>query len=62
MLLCFLILLIIAKKLFSRMISSTFVMEVVALVTVSKLLMFQIENFVLFIDYGDASMIVKLFK
>ena len=44
------------------MISSTFVMEVVALVTVSKLLMFQIENFVLFIDYGDASMIVKLFK
>ena len=32
--------------------SSEFVMEIVAIVTVSKLLLFQVESFVLFIDYG----------
>ena len=37
-------------------------MEAVAIVTVSKLLMFQIENFVLFIDHGDVGVIVQLSK
>ena len=31
-------------------------MEAVGIVTVSKLLMSQIENFVLLIDYGDGGM------
>ena len=44
------------------MVRSKFVMEIVAIVTVSKLLMYQIENFVIFIDYGDVDVIVKLSK
>ena len=45
---CFLKLLIIAKTLSTRMKSSEFV----AILTVSKLLLFQVKSFVLFIDYG----------
>ena len=41
------------------MVRSKFVMEIVAIVTVLKLLMYQIENFVIFIDYGDVDVIVK---
>ena len=44
------------------MVRSKFVMEIVAIVTVLKLLMYQIENFVIFIDYGDVDVIVKLSK
>ena len=49
---------IIAKMLLPRMVSSKFVMEPTVIVTVPKLLMFQIENFVLFIDYGDVGQIL----
>ena len=35
-------------------------MEAVGIVTVSKLLMSQIENFVLLIDYGDEGMTTSL--
>ena len=49
---------IIAKMLLPRMVSSKFVMEATVIVTVPKLLMFQIENFVLFIDYGDVGQIL----
>ena len=45
--------LIIAKTLFLQWLSLKYVMEAVAIVTVSKLLMSQIENFVLLIDFGD---------
>ena len=37
-------------------------MEAVAIVTVSRLSMFQIEKIVIFIDYGDVGVIVKLSK
>ena len=49
---------IIAKMLLPRMVSSKFVMEATVIVTVPKLLMFQIENFALFIDYGDVGLIL----
>ena len=42
------------------MVKSEFAMKPVAVVTLSKLLMFQIENFVIFIDYEDVGMTVKL--
>ena len=44
------------------MVRSKFVMKIVAIVTVLKLLMYQIENFVIFIDYGDVDVIIKLSK
>ena len=37
-------------------------MEAVAILTFSKSSMFQTENFVLFIDYGDTGVAVKLSK
>ena len=49
---------IIAKMLLPRMVSSKFIMEATVIVTVPKLFMFQIENFVLFIDYGDVGQIL----
>ena len=52
-------LLIIAKTLLSRIVISKFAMEAVAIVTVSKLLMFQTENFVIFINYGDLGVILS---
>ena len=42
------------------MVKSKSVMKPVAVVTVSKLIMFQIEDFVIFIDYVDVGMIIKL--
>ena len=44
------------------MVRSKFAMEAVAIVTVSRLSMFQIEKIVIFIDYGDVGVIVKLSK
>ena len=42
--------LIMAKTLLSRMVRSIFAMEAVAIVTILKLLMYQIEDFLIFID------------
>ena len=39
-----------AKTLLSRMVRSIFAMEAVAIVTILKLLMYQIEDFLIFID------------
>ena len=39
---------------------SKFAIEAVAIVNFSKLLIFQLENCAIFIDYGDIGMIVKL--
>ena len=44
------------------MVKSKYAMEAVAIVTVSKLLMYQTENFVIFIDEGVVGVTVKLSK
>ena len=49
-----------SKTLLSIMVKSKSVMKPVAVATVSKLTMFQIEDFVTFIDYVDVGVIIKL--
>ena len=44
------------------MVKSKYAMEAVAIVTVWKLLMYQTENFVIFIDEGVVGVTVKLSK
>ena len=44
------------------MVSSKFTVEAVAIATGSKLFLFQIKNFVLFTDYVDVDVNVKLSK